>query len=265
MRWEELTGDQFPQAVKDVQGVCLLPMGCIERHGHHLPMGTDMLTARELCRRAAEIEPAIIFPDYFFTQILEARHYPGTFGIEPDLLLRLLESTCREIGRNGLKKIILVNAHGGNTNLIHFFAQAQLASPRDYVVYVATPHHSKEEQAELAKFWPEPPSDHAGDAETSTILAIRPELVHMDALPSDGEGQPLGRLQQLRDLEVDTGIWWYADFPFHYAGDGRPATAEKGECLLDVYARSIARVIRVVKADREAARLQEEFFGRLQH
>src|SRR5512136_3084918 len=114
MRCEELTSDQFPPAVAAAQGVCLLPTSCIERHAHHLPLGTDMFIGRELCRRAAELEPAIIFPDYIFTQIFEARHVPGTISIEPDLIFQLLDNVCSEIARNGLEKIVLVNAHGGN-------------------------------------------------------------------------------------------------------------------------------------------------------
>ena len=55
MHWEELTGDQFPEAVATVAGVCLLPLSCLERHAHHLPLGTDMYIGHELCRRAAAI------------------------------------------------------------------------------------------------------------------------------------------------------------------------------------------------------------------
>jgi creatinine amidohydrolase len=135
MRWDELTDDRFAEAVQEAEGVCLLPLSCIERHGHHLPLATDMFIGREVCHRAAALEPAIVFPDFIFTQILEARHYPGCIGIEPDLTIRLLESTCREIARNGLKKIVIVNAHGGNDHLIHYFAQIQLASPRDNDVF----------------------------------------------------------------------------------------------------------------------------------
>ena len=96
-----------------------------------------MFIGRDLCMRAAALEPAVVFPDFIFTQILEARHYPGCIGMDPDLTIRLLDNACREIARNGLKKIVLVNAHGGNDHLIHYFAQIQLASSRDYVVYVA--------------------------------------------------------------------------------------------------------------------------------
>ena len=177
MRWDELTGDLFPEAVQKAEGVCLLPLSCIERHGHHLPLATDMFIGREVCNRAAALEPAIVFPDFIFTQILEARHYPGCIGIEPDLTIRLLESTCREIARNGLKKIVIVNAHGGNDNLIHYFAQIQLASPRDYVVYIAEQFYSPEDEAAIRAQWETTVDGHAGEKETSAILAIRPDLV----------------------------------------------------------------------------------------
>jgi creatinine amidohydrolase len=62
---------------------------------------------------------------------------PGTIGIQPELIVRLLENVCSGIARNGLKNIVIVNAHGGDDNLIRYFAPIQLASRRDYVVYVA--------------------------------------------------------------------------------------------------------------------------------
>jgi creatinine amidohydrolase len=259
--WEELTGDQFPQVAKAVQGVCLLPLSCIERHSHHLPLGTDMLIGRELCRRAAELEPAIIFPNYIFTQILEARHVPGTVAVQPEIILKLLENVCQEIARNGLKKIILVNAHGGNDHLVHFFAQIQLAGRRDYAVYVPEPPLSEEDEAAISAQWETSVDGHAGECETSAILAIRPELAQMDQVATDGEGMPLGRQQALRELGVDTGIWWYADHPTHYCGDARPATAEKGERWLDARARALASAIRAVKDDRVTGALQDEFFA----
>lgn len=259
MRWEELTGDTFPKAVEQVNGVCLLPLSCIERHGHHLPLGTDMFIGRELCRRAAELEPSVIFPDFIFTQILEARHVPGTIGIQPELIMRLLENVCSEIARNGFKKIVIVNAHGGNDYLIHYFAQVQLASPRDYVVYIAQPPFRAEESATSAQ-WETVIDDHAGERETSMILAIKPELVKSETLPTDGEGMPLGRLKSISDQETYTGIWWYADNPTHYCGDGRPGSAPKGEAWFTDRSHALAKVIRTIKADQTAKKLQDEFF-----
>jgi creatinine amidohydrolase len=260
MFWSDLTGDQFSQAVNDAQRVCLLPLSCIERHGHHLPLGTDMLIGRELCRRAAVLEPALIFPDFIFTQILEAQHVAGTIAIQPELITALLENVCREIARNGLDKIVIVNAHGGNDHWIHYFAQTQLAMPRPYVVYVPTRLLDAQEQAALDAQWESKVDGHAGEQESSAILAIRPALVDRHALRTDDEGMPLERLKGLRDLGVGTGIWWYADHPTHYRGDANPATAEKGERMLDAYARALANVIRAIKQDGETRRLQDEFF-----
>jgi len=247
MRWEELTGDQFGQAVAQSEGVCLLPLSCIERHGHHAPLGTDMFIAREVCNRAAALEPVVIFPDFIFTQILEARHVAGTIAIDPDLILRLLDNVCREIARNGLKKIVIVNAHGGNNALVPYFQQSQLVSARDYVVYLAT-------RSNFA-------TDHAGPTETSAMLVIRPDLVHMEHVPTDGEGEALGRMNHLLDKGAMTGIWWYGDHPTHYAGDAAGATAAQGEELLSGAAQALVDAIRAIKADTTAKRLQDKFYA----
>lgn len=261
MFWQELTGDQFPRAVADADGVCLLPLACLERHAHHLPLGTDILIARDLCRRAAAIEPAIVFPDLIFTQILEARHCAGTIALDDDLIVRLLDNVCREIARNGMKKIVMVSGHGGNYHFLRFFAQTQLASRRDYVVYVAEPPLAPEDQATISAQWQTSVDGHAGESESSMIMAIRPDLVDHSQLRADQEGMPQNRLAALRESGIYTGIWWYADHPTHYRGDGVPATAEKGERLLEARARALAGALRVIKQDQESQRLQDAFYS----
>jgi creatinine amidohydrolase len=261
MFWEELTSDEFPGAVQAAGEVCLIPLAVLERHAHHLPLGTDKLIARELCRRAAALEPAIVFADYIFTQIFEARTFPGAVAVEPELILRLLEATCQEIARNGLKKIILVSGHGGNHHFTRFFAQTQLGKRRDYAVYVVDPGLLPAEEAQVNAQWETTVDGHAGESETSQILAIRPELVHMERVPATDEGQPKGQLAALAQVEAYTGAWWYGDHPTHYRGDARPASAEKGQRVLDAEARALAAAVRAIKADSETARLQAEFFA----
>ena len=260
MRWEELTGDQFARAVEQCQGVCLLPLSVIERHGHHLPLGTDMYIGRAIATRAAALEPAIVFPDYIFTQIPEARHLSGTISIDGDLMLRLLDNVCREIARNGLKKVVLLNAHGGNFGLVALFNMLQLYTPRDYVVYLVQPFTLAFE-GKLATPWERANDGHAGPGETSLILAIRPDLVDMQQIPANEEGKARNRLQALREAGVQTSIWWYADYPTHYQGDARLASAEVGERWLDAMAQATARAVRTIKADTEAKRLQDEFYA----
>jgi creatinine amidohydrolase len=260
MFWVEMTGDEFENAVQQVEGVCLLPLSVIERHGHHLPLGTDMYIGREMCRRAAQLEPAVIFPDLIFTQILEAQHCIGTIAIDPDAMLQLASNLISEIARNGFKKIILVNAHGGNRALMSYLIQIQLRTQHDSVLYAWNPQLLPEEQAEVQAQWDSTVDGHAGENETSQMMAIRPDLVRRDQLRSDGEGMPLGRLDALRAAGLTTGIWWYADHPTHYRGDGAPATAEKGERYLEAVARSLAHCIRLVKDDNVSRELQEKFF-----
>ncbi|MBV9789599.1 MAG: creatininase family protein [Chloroflexi bacterium] len=260
MRWEELTGDAFVTAVEQSQGVCLVTLSVVEQHGHHLPLGTDTFIGRAVVTRAAAIEPAVVFPDYIFTQIPEARHLPGTIAIDPDLMVQLLDNVCREIARNGLTKIVLVNSHGGNTGLISLFNMLQLYRPRDYVVYLVQPMMQLF-SGTIDVPWPHESEGHAGPGETSIILQERPDLVHMDRAPDDDEGVALGRLRDLQAAGVQTGIWWYADHPTHYQGDARLATAEAGDRLLDAMAQAVVQAVRAIKADEETQRLQDEFFA----
>jgi creatinine amidohydrolase len=261
MFWEELTSDEFAIAVKEVEGVCLVPLSCIERHAHHLPLGTDMYIGREMCRRAAQLEPAIIFPDLIFTQILEAQQCAGTIATDPDVMILLASNIIREIARNGFKKIILVNAHGGNRLFMGFLTQMELRTPHESVLYAWNPQALPEDREAMRALW-EPMTDgHAGAGETAQIMAIRPDLVRISELKADGEGMPLGRLNALREAGLFTGFGWYADHPTHYSGDGSPATKEKGEQLLDAVARALAHAVKVVKQDTVSQQLQDEFFA----
>jgi creatinine amidohydrolase len=261
-KWEELTSPQFAQAVEDVKGTCLVSCGIIERHGPHLPLGTDLMIGREIAEKAVELEPAILFPDYYFGQIYEARHQPGTLAFNSRLVFDLLENVCAEIARNGLMKIVLMNAHGGNTNFLRYFAQCMLERTREYVVYVIGPG---EFRAEIQKQWEqmrESETDgHAGEMETSIIMAAHPGTVDMDACTAKAE--PRGRLKHLKGAH--TGIWWYADFPDHYAGDGRTGTAGKGRFIIEHAARSVAEVLKAIKDDTETEALQREFYERTLH
>src|SRR6201984_560553 len=135
-KWEELTAGDFRQGVQQAKGTCLLPFGILEKHGPHLPLGTDLLNVRYASLQEVSQEYAVVFPEYYFGQIFEAKHEPGTVAYSMELELRLLQETTDEMARNGCKKIIIVNGHGGNEHLLPFFAQAQLDKPHDYVVYI---------------------------------------------------------------------------------------------------------------------------------
>src|SRR5207244_11137521 len=112
VKWEELTAADFRDAIQQSKGTCLLPFGILEKHGPHLPLGTDLLNVRHASLQAAQQEFAVVFPQYYFGQIFEAKHDPGTVPYRMDLQLKLLQETTDEMARNGCKKIDIVNGHG---------------------------------------------------------------------------------------------------------------------------------------------------------
>jgi creatinine amidohydrolase len=258
VRWEELTAPDFIQAMQKSQGTCLLPIGILEKHGPHLPIGNDLVNARYAALHAAGQEYTIVFPEYYFGQIAEAKHEPGTISYSHEMQLALLQETTDEMARNGCKKIIIVNGHGGNEHLLPFFAQAQLEKPHDYVVYVfdeRTPHSGGPPKKTSTDM-------HAGESETSNTLISRPDLVHLDRA-----NQESGADQHRLDLPEDlyTGIWWYARFPNHYAGEGSAATKELGQFQMNWWVETLVKSIRAVKADNQSLKLQDEFYEKSKH
>ena len=256
--WEELTASDFQNAIQQSQGTCLLPIGILEKHGPHLPLGTDLLDVRYATFHAADKEYAVVFPEYYFGQIFEAKHEPGTVAYSRRLQLDLLQETTDEMARNGCRKVIIVNGHGGNESLLPYFAQSQLEKPHDYVVYVFG----------LYDVSPAPPRKttgpdmHAGETETSRMLVARPDLVHLDRAHNESGADQ--KRQNLPD-SLYTGIWWYARFPYHYSGDGSAATREMGEALMNGWIDGIVKAIRAVKADQSSLQLQNEFFEKSKH
>src|SRR5216110_1680690 len=221
VHWEELTAADFREGIRRSQATCLLPFGILEKHGPHLPLGTDLLDVRYAALHAAEQEYAVVFPEYYFGQIFEAKHQPGTIAYSSELQLELLQQTTDEMARNGCKKIIIVNGHGENEHLLPYFAQSQLDQPHDYVVYVFD-QRSPETGGPPKKTSMDM---HAGESETSKMMIARPDTVHQDrANKESGADQHHQSLPE----DVYTGIWWYARFPNHYSGDGSAATKDLG-------------------------------------
>lgn len=260
-RWDELTAGDWPRAMERSAATIILPIGILEKHGPHAPIGSDLIHVREWAARAAKQEYAVVFPDFYYGQINEARHQPGTFSLPPRVVWDLLEATCDELGRNGFQKIVIVNGHGGNPQLLRYFIQTQLDRRRDYVVYLFDPAPDPAAEEKIRALRRSDPAGdmHAGERETSSLLYLRPDLVKMDtATQESGANQ-----KRLALPDLYTGIWWYAGFPNHYAGEGATATRELGEALTETRVQALVRALRAVKADSASLRLQREFHDRV--
>ena len=256
-KYEELNVIQFKDALKVSQSTCIIPIGVLEKHGPHLPLGTDLINVRQLALRAAKQEYTIIFPAYYFSQIFEAKHQPGTIAYSHETIWNILQETCDELSRNGIKKIIIVNGHGGNNSFLPYFCQAQLAARKDYVVYLFSPPEDAGVEEQLAKLRKTAMDYHGGEVESSRMMTHRPDLVKTGRA-KDQSGVDQARLEDLE--HTYTGIWWYASFPNHYAGDGSYANKELGEIAFSNSVSRLVEMIQSVKADDRALNLQDRFF-----
>lgn len=257
-RLEELTAPDYVKAVEKSSKTCILPIGVFEKHGPHLPLGTDLFIAREYALRAAEKEYTVVFPWYYFSQINEAKHQPGTIAYSPELIWKALQETLDELARNGFEKIIIVNGHGGNNAFLNFFGMAQLSERRNYCLYWFQPTDEPEvvkKAEELTQH--DPYNAHAGNEESSVLKALEPEIVHLERAGQQS-GVDQDRLKNLPN--VYTGIRWYAKYPNHYGGDGSKANAAAGELLLNSTVDQLVKMIQAVKKDETVPALQKQFF-----
>ncbi len=257
IQYEFLTAPDFVKAVQLSDSICIIPIGIIEKHGAHLPLGTDMLVVRELALRAAKKEYAIVFPQYYFGQIFEAKHQPGTISYSQQLFWDILQETCDELSRNGIKKIVLVNGHGGNNSFLQFFCQSQLAEKKDYSVILFQGYGDEETDEKVKALRKTEVDNHGGEVETSMVQAVYPQYVHTDRA-AEQSGENFHRLDSLK--EAYTGIWWYASYPNHYAGDGSYSNPEIGEILYEARAEKLVELIRYLKSNTEIRELEQQFY-----
>lgn len=257
MQWENLTSADFPQAVQQCQGVGMIPIGVLEAHASHLPLGTDMFTAHFAACRAAQQEPVIVFPAYPYSINHETAHLPGGMVIKRELAFALLENVCDEMYRNGLHKIILLSGHGGNRNFLPLFVQTLPEKAKPYVVYYADLPVVPED----ATVTEHPENGHACEAETSMMRYINDALVKMEQVPV----RPFTNLHRNQPIEAAGGynqVDWYAQYPHMYVGDAHKATPEKGEKLFATRISQLVNLIRAVKTDTITPALVAEFNNR---
>ena len=140
MKWEYLREEEFAPAIEKSGGLCVMCLGCLEKHGQHLPVGTDSLKGDKIVEAAAERAGVVMFPTTMWLGDVVSSHAidpvamrkHGFIGMNPHTLLTVLEELCDEIARNGFRKILLCGSHGGNTSLVNYFLRAQCYNKKGY-------------------------------------------------------------------------------------------------------------------------------------
>jgi creatinine amidohydrolase len=186
IRLEELTRDQLAAAAPD--SVLLLPVGAVEQHGPHLPLGTDTLLARTVAERAAERAaeegvPVVLAPALPYGHS-EHHVFPGAgaASVRADTLAAVLRDLLSSLHRSGFRRFLLVNGHGGNDETIRTVSKTAVL---DLPIAVGTVNYWQAgDAAEPAPDGADVPG-HAGWWETSLVLAAGPELVRLDRAESE--------------------------------------------------------------------------------
>ncbi len=240
--WQDLTMPALEE--RRTQGATLiLPLGSIEEHGPHLPLGTDTLHALEVARRAAALQNVMVAAPLFSGICRSTREHPGTVSISGDALRALLLDLGREFYRQGFHRLVLLSGHAGGTHMAAILEAgeallAELADLRLAVVNILD--LLREVAADQPHLVKTKGDSHAGEVETAVMLAAYPQLVTGTA-PAEWPRFPKHILVRDKRRYWPGGVW----------GDPGQASAAQGEAILAAEAHRLARIINTLAGPEE--------------
>jgi creatinine amidohydrolase len=231
---EAMTGEAAQERLRET-GIALLPLGAVEMHGPHLPLGTDNYIARAMALKVAERVDAVVLPTLAYGQVWSLYGFPGTLSVDDQALVAMLCGIGRSLRDLGVPIFAIVNAHMGNLTAMKEAARVLDAEGGPLTFYFT--HPALGQAAEKVR---ETPRFHGGlfhacELETSMMLYLAPDLVDMSRairdipqVPPDFDFRPT-RWHEL----TRTGVM----------GDATLATAEKGRALIEP---SIDRMVAIL-------------------
>jgi creatinine amidohydrolase/Fe(II)-dependent formamide hydrolase-like protein len=241
-----LTSPEIAALPKDNAAV-VLSVASIEQHGPHLPCVTDSLVGQTLLGLALERLPSEaqvwVVPSLCYGKSNEHRPFAGTLTLSAQTLAAVVRDIALSVARAGFKRLVLLNSHGGNPPVLDYIARdlheetgMQLFSIMISRMGLRDPVTDPDELA-----W----GMHAGECETSWVLALAPELVHMDRIAEAG-GYPRmpDGIQHLAVRGPVGFAWLTADLSERgVLGNPRTATAEKGNAYVEATVEKLAGVL----------------------
>lgn len=241
VEWARLKAGELNERAQG-GAIAILPVASTEQHGPHLATGVDAYLCGEICRRAAVKltaggRPAVVAPTLWAGLAEHHMDFGGSFTLSVATYHALLRELCESILRAGFERLVVVNGHGGNASALNALS-AELTLELEAPVAIATYWHLADE-AFGAILEDQKSVLHACEAETSMMMALRPDLVDSALLP-EAVGPmaeraaavlnpPLHRWRSFREMTASGVI-----------GDARRATAEKGERLIEAAAEALA-------------------------
>jgi creatinine amidohydrolase len=232
--WEDLTMPGF-EALRQTSQTVILPLGALEEHGPHLPLGTDTFHALEVVRRVAGRRPVLVAPPLFYGMCRSTREHPGTVSISGEALRALLLSVGREFYRQGWRNLVFVSGHAGGTHISAVLEAAErllVELPEARIAVVNLLELLREVLADKPDLVHTRGDSHAGEVETAIMMAAYPHLVQGTA-PEEWPSFPKYLLVRDKRRYWPGGVW----------GNPGPATAAQGEAILEAEAARLDRLI----------------------
>lgn len=201
----EMSWVEFERRLKEEGAIVLVPVGAVEQHGPHMPLGTDAILAGEMSRRAAERVGGIVAPTLSYGYKSQPRtgggdHFPGSTGLDGASLSRVLSDVLSELGRTGAKRLAVIDGHYENQFFLTEGCEQAIRRLRSHgvddvhILKMRYPEVVKPETLEyIEQFYPQGypglELEHGGILETSMMLYLFPHLVDMDKVPTDPPAQ----------------------------------------------------------------------------
>ena len=248
----------------------------MEKHGQHLPVGTDSILAEEIVNRAADREPVCVFPTIHFGEKTGAGEFKGTVMLSVELRQRLLAEVCGEICRNGFKKILIFNGHGGNQSMISSFVRSTLQKDNGYLIFDYAPGSDfptpnkllsgnygtlTVEDRQVLKSYIDAKKryGHACFIETGWIYASHPELVRLDKIDAES-GSSTHAFDEFTKRKINSPFAWMANYPNSYAGDMHEGMNERiAAAMMEYSVTKTAEVIRFLKEETISSEYREKW------
>lgn len=243
-----LTWQEIKHMPDRANTVIIQPIGAIEQHGPHLPLIVDSAIATGVLGQAlAQLDaaiPAYALPPLYYGKSNEHIHFPGTVTISATTLLSLIQEIAQSLYRAGFRKLVLLNGHGGQPQVLEIAARDLHQAQPDLLIFPLFVWKVPHIAAELLTPYELEHGIHAGDAETSLLLSLLPEQVKMAQAVCEYPAQP-SNAQTLLSPEGQLPFAWTTDelSQTGVIGDATVATKEKGDHLLNSLAQGWVHVI----------------------
>ncbi|MCY1721378.1 creatininase family protein [Prolixibacteraceae bacterium Z1-6] len=243
--WATLTWPEIAERLKIVD-TAILPCGSIEQHGPHLPLDVDYFDSEYMAKKVAEAcaDPKpFVLPPVPYGVAYHHSEFKGTICVSNNALSALIYDIGMSLAHNGIKKLVILNGHGDNAPTLNYAAQM---INRDAKIFVCV-ETGETSDVDLYNLIETQNDIHAGEIETSTTLAIRPELVDMDKAVDD----TLDLGNEYLDFNSERGVSWYVHTKTltksGVMGNATLATAEKGQKMWKIMIRKMAEFVETIK------------------